>query len=69
MKIEELESAPIVGNYHHDAHLFRAADSIILSDADMETKVRAIKVLDKLMGLELEANEESVQEYLDNLGL
>ena len=69
MQIEELESAPIVGNYHSDAHLFRAADSIIMGDADMETKIRAIKVLDKLMGLELEANEESVQEYIDNLGL
>jgi hypothetical protein len=64
MTIEQLESAPVMGNAFSDSDLLENLDQFLISDASMADKVRAIAVLDKVMGLDDEANEGAVIDYL-----
>lgn len=66
-RIEELEAAPIVGNYEMDRHLLTECDTIIRDESrSTEERIRAIKLIDKIMGIESDdVTEDDIHEYFE----
>ncbi len=62
--IEQIETTPVAGNAFSDGPLMRAIHEFMLSDAAVADKMRALRKLDQVMGVESEVTEASVAEYL-----
>jgi hypothetical protein len=63
--IEAIEAMPIVGNAFHDSGLMKVIDQFVKGNHPLEEKIRALKKLDEVMGVEpTEITESDVREYI-----
>lgn len=64
-QINELEAMPVYGNHYQDSRAFSKADEIICGDGPMEIKFRALKHIDKLVGIDRIADEAAVAHHIE----
>jgi hypothetical protein len=63
--IDELEKTEIHGNTYHEGKLLMDLHDLVMSKADMADKIRALKMVDKVMGVTgKEVTEKDVEEYI-----
>lgn len=66
--IEELEQEPIEGHFgEHDARLWSECDDVILSEAPLEVKARALAVIDRIIGESNGLGADDVAAYEEHI--
>jgi hypothetical protein len=65
MVIKEIENHPICGNHYQDSELLNECHKFIVGDFPMNIKIRALQVVDKVMGAgPTTVTAKDVEEYI-----
>jgi hypothetical protein len=65
--INDILNTAIVGNHFSDSELLKDIGDFVMSDQPMNDKIKALNMMNKVMGFEENANEVSVKEYMNGV--